>query len=209
MALFRRINVSAACPRVASAAGRSPTPTANGGGLLPRRPHRHSHQSGIPQVPPTIPIISPIPDLSRSKIGECQATAILSPPNATATLSPLVRILVPPVWKEVPCGSSIRPAADGIWYGRRPRCKSVSTGPFASTIPTTAPSAPPASRTERLQENPMTLPSRPAVCYRPRCRRVALLRRRPNARTGCAQWAHSRLIPTPVSYTHLTLPTKA
>ena len=119
-----------------------------------------------------------------------------SPPDATATLSPLIRILVPPVWKEVPCGSSIRPAADGIWYGRRPRCKSVSTGPFASTIPTTAPSAPPASRTERLQENPMTLASRPAVCYRPRCRRVALLRRWPNGRTGCAQRADPRLIPT-------------
>ena len=47
--------------------------------------------------------------------GPCQATAILSPPDATATLSPLIRVLVPPVWKEVPCGSSIHPAAGGIW----------------------------------------------------------------------------------------------
>jgi len=132
--------------------------------------------------------------------GPCQATAILSPPNATAILSPLIRVLVPPVWKEVPCGSSFRPAADGIWYGRTPRCKSVSTGPFASTIPTTAPSAPPASRTERLQENPMTLASRHAVCYRPRCRGVALLRRRPNWRTGCAK-SH-----TPASFPRGTAP---
>jgi len=42
----------------------------------------------------------------------------------------------------------------------------------------------------------MTLASRPAVCYRPRCRRVALLRRRPNGRTGCAQRAAPPLIPT-------------
>ena len=68
MALFPRINVSAAGPRVRSGAGRRPTPTANRGGLLPRHPNRHSHQTGIPQVAPTIPIISPIADLSKSEM---------------------------------------------------------------------------------------------------------------------------------------------